>query len=74
MAIHRRDILKLGAAASTAGLLKMIPGTAAAQHHPGSDTVGLKPSCVGAPGYVVQVQKPGMLQRRFPDEKAADES
>ena len=71
--MNRRELLKMGAAASTVGLLKMIPGRAVADTRQLPEAVTPKQTTVGAPGYVIRVHKPGMLKRRFPDALAAEE-
>jgi uncharacterized protein (DUF362 family) len=71
--MKRRELLKMGAAASTVGLLKMIPGTVAANTGQESKAVAPPQATVGAPGYVIRVHRPGMLQRLFPDAQAAEE-
>ena len=65
--LNRREVLKLGAAASAAGLFGMPLGSAAAK--PGTE----QPKPLGGPGYVVRVHKPGMRGRFFPHPDAARE-
>jgi uncharacterized protein (DUF362 family) len=65
--LNRREILKLGAAASAAGLIGLPLGSAEAKQ----EVEQSKP--LGAPGYVVKVHKTGMRGRFFPHAAAARE-
>ncbi len=65
--LNRREMLKLGAAASAVGLLGVPLGFAAAK------TEDEQPKPLGGPGYVVRVHKPGMRGRFFPHPDAARE-
>ncbi len=61
--VHRRDVLKLGAAASAAGLVGFGPLGAN-----GSET---KLTTASGPGHVIQVHMPGMRGKHFPHAPAA---
>ena len=65
--LNRREMLKLGAAASAVGLLGVPLGSAEAK------TEDEQPKPLGGPGYVVRVHKPGMRGRFFPHPDAARE-
>jgi uncharacterized protein (DUF362 family) len=61
--MHRRDALKLGAAASAAGVIGLDPFTTGASEAP--------PAKGSGPGHVVQVHMPGMRGKHFPHAPAA---
>jgi uncharacterized protein (DUF362 family) len=63
--IHRRDALKLGAAASALGILGLGPSRAAAEDLKAGTSV------VSGPGHVIKVHMPGMRGRLFPQPEAA---
>ncbi len=66
MGMHRRDVLKLGAAATGLGVLGI---------HPIGSLASTQPAClvpkVSGPGHVVKVSMPGMRGRWFPHAEAA---
>jgi uncharacterized protein (DUF362 family) len=61
--VHRRDILKLGAAASAAGLVGLSPAN--------TDASETKLAKVSGPGHVIHVHMPGMRGKHFPHPPAA---
>ncbi len=65
--VDRRDVLKLGAAASAASVLGLNPLSAGAL-----EKTRTGPPMVSGPGHVVKVHMPGMRGRWFPHAEAAD--
>jgi len=70
--IDRRDAMKLGAAAASAGVLGLASGEASANEPPPA-LKKLRALDMG-PGHVVEVHKPGMFGRNFPHAEAAKEA
>jgi uncharacterized protein (DUF362 family) len=64
--MNRRDVLKLGAAASAAGIIGWHPRPTA-----GQETTRKNPLHVSGPGHVIKVHMPGMRGKFFPHEQAA---